>query len=74
MPRISTRHLQGYLDRFLFQKMLGYAKEALDRPGAQLRDILAEKTVIACRDILAEAMPVDLYEAYGNWGRGIFSK
>lgn len=71
---ISTRHLQGYLDRFLFQKMLGYAKEALDRPGAQLRDILAEKTVIACRDILAEAMPVDLYEAYGKWGYGIFAK
>ena len=35
--------------------MLGYAKEALDRPGAQLRGILAEKTIIACRDILAEA-------------------
>ena len=54
------------MDRFLFQKMLGYAKEALDRPGAQLRGILAEKTIIACRDILAEAMPVDLYEAYGK--------
>jgi len=54
--------------------MLGYAKEALDRPGAKLRGILAEKTVIACRDILAKAMPVDLYEAYGKWGYGIFAK
>lgn len=71
---ISTRHLQGYLDRFLFQKMLCYAKEALDRPGAQLRDILAEKTVIACRDILVKAMPIDLYDAYGEWGYGIFAK
>ena len=71
---VSTRHLQGYIDRFLFQKMLGYAKEALDRPGAQLRDILAEKAVIECREILKKAMPVDLYEAYGSLGYGIFAK
>lgn len=71
---ISTRHLQGYLDRFLFQKMLSYTKEALDRPGAQLRDILAEKSFIACRDILLKAMPIDLFAAYGEWGYGIFAK
>ena len=61
---ISVRHLQGYIDRFLFQKMLGYAKEALDRPGAQIDAILSEKVVITCRDILKKAMPVDLAAAY----------
>ena len=71
---ISTRHLQGYLDRFLFQKLLCYAKEAMDRPGAQLRAILSSAAVINCNEILTKAMPVDLYEAYGKWGYGIFAK
>ena len=69
---VSTRHLQGYLDRFLFQKALGYAKEALDRPGTELSSVLRERSVILCRDILSKAMPIDLYEAYGKWHYGIF--
>lgn len=71
---ISTRHLQGYLDRFLLQKMLGYAKEAMDGPGAQLDAIMSERVVIACREVLEKAMPIDLFEAYGEWGYGIFKK
>lgn len=69
---ISTRHLQGYLDRFLFQKTLGYAKEVLDRPGAELSAILRSNAVITCREILLKAMPVSLFEAYGEWHYGIF--
>ena len=71
---ISTRHLQGYLCRFLFQKLLCYAKEAMDRPGAQLRSILASSAVITCQEILKKAMPIDLYEAYGKWKYGIFAE
>ena len=37
---VSSKHLQGYVDRFLFQKALSYAKEALDRPGAELSRLL----------------------------------
>jgi len=70
---VSTRHLQGYLDRFLFQKALSYAKEVLDRPGAELASVMREKSVILCREILTKAMPIDLFEAYGEWGYGIFS-
>lgn len=70
---VSTRHLQGYLDRFLFQKALSYAKEYLDRPGAELSAVLREKSVILCREVLRKAMPVDLYQAYGEWHYGIFA-
>ena len=71
---VSTRHLQGYLDQFLFQKSLSYAKEVLDRPGAELSRLLRTESVILCREVLAKAMPIDLYEAYGKWHYGIFSE
>ena len=71
---ISTRHLQGYLCRFLSRKLLRCAKEAMDRPGAQLRSILASSAVITCQEILKKAMPIDLYEAYGKWRYGIFAE
>ena len=61
---ISVKHLQGYIDRFLFQKMLGYAKEELDRPGAEMDAIMQEKKVITCREILMKALPIELTQAY----------
>lgn len=70
---VSTKHLQGYLDRFLFQKALSYAKEVLDRPGAELSSLLRTRSVILCREILSKAMPISLYEAYGKWHYGIFA-
>lgn len=61
---ISTRHLQGYIDRFLFQKMLRYTKEALDRPGAQMNAIMHEKIVVTCCEILAKTLPINLTMTY----------
>lgn len=63
---IATKHLQGYVDRFLFQKMLRYTKEALDRPGAQLDAIMHEKIVVTCREILAKTLPINLAMAYSS--------
>jgi len=71
---VSTKHLQGYLDRFLFQKALSYAKEVLDRPGAELSAVLRERSVILCRGILRKAMPVDLAQAYGERDPGAFGE
>lgn len=70
---VSTKHLQGYLDRFLFQKALSYAKEVLDRPGAELSSLLRTRSVILCREILTKAMPISLHEAYAKWHYGIFA-
>ena len=69
----KREQLQGYVDRFLFQKALSYAKEALDRPGAELSAILRTKAVILCREVFEKAMPFDLKEAYGKWRCGIFA-
>jgi len=71
---VSSKHLQGYVDRFLFQKALSYAKEVLDRPGAELSRLLRTNSVILCREILAKAMPFDVREAYGKWHYGIFAE
>ena len=71
---VSSKHLQGYVDRFLFQKALSYAKEVLDRPGAELSCLLRTNSVILCREILAKAMPFDVREAYGKWHYGIFAE
>ena len=54
---------QGYLDRFVFQKLYGYAKKAIDRPGAELRAIIMSSAAITCGEILKKAMPIVLYEA-----------
>ena len=69
---VSSKYLQGYVDRFLFQKALSYAKEALDRPGAELSRLLKTKSVILRREILSKAMPFDVKETYGKWHCGIF--
>ena len=69
---VSSKHLQGYADRFLFQKALSYAKETLDRPGTELSRLLKTKPVIPRREILSRAMPFDVKEAYGKWHCGIF--
>lgn len=71
---VSTRHLQGYVDRFLFQKALSYAREALDRPGAELSAILRTNAVILYRDIFRKAMPFNVREAYGEWRYGVFDE
>lgn len=69
---VSSKHLQGYVDRFHFQKALSYAKEVLDRPGAEISAVLRSKSVILCREVFAQAMPFDVKEAYGKWHYGIF--
>lgn len=63
---VSSRHLQGCVDRSLFQKALSYAKETLGRPGAELSAIL-------CREVFEKAVLFDLKEAYGKWHYGIFA-
>ncbi len=71
---ISSRHLQGYLDRFLFQKMIKKAFSILDQPSAEMSVIFKTNAVISCRDILLKAMPIDLYEAFGEYHYGIFKE
>ncbi len=57
---LSTRHLQGHIDRFVFQKTLRCPKESIERPGTEIDAILREKTVITCREISRKAMPVGI--------------
>ena len=63
---IATKHLQRYVDRFLFQKMLRYSKEAFDRPGAQMDAITHEKIVVTCCEVLTKTLPINLTMTYSS--------
>lgn len=70
---IATKHLQGYLDRFLFQIIVRNAFDVLDQPNVELSSLLKSSAIIKCKEILTKAIPVDLYEAYGEYHYGIFA-
>ncbi len=69
---LSTRRLQGDIDRFAFQKMPRCTKESIERPGAEIDAILREKSVITCREISRKAMPIEISLAYGQFFSKVF--
>lgn len=71
---VSTKHLQGYLDMFLFMKMLRYTVERDAQVIATYNKLIPTETKKYIRDILLEAMPIDLKKAYGEYKYGIFSE
>ena len=70
---VSTRHLQGYLDFFLYYKKLIYSIE--DRTSFKqeaYKNIASISTRLNTADISTKAFPVDLYNAYGDYHFGCF--
>ena len=69
---ISTRHLQGYLDWFVFRKSLRYSVESSRRKSEAYLDAMTGKVCLTNRSIYKKAMPISLWDAYGDWHYGIF--
>lgn len=70
---ISTRHLQGYLDWLVFVKHLRYTLEMRKwKPEAYMTTMM-EQIPFRCCDIPKLPMPIDLYDAYGEYQFGVFS-
>lgn len=71
---VSIRHLQGYLDMFLFKKMLNYTVENQDKDIVTYNKSIPNQTKQYIKDIFEKALPIDLYEAYKEYNYGIFKK
>lgn len=70
---ISTRHLQGYLDWIVFKKNLRYTLDMRKWKSETYMESMLEQIPFRCDQITDIPMPIDLYEAYGEYHYGIFS-
>ena len=71
---VSIKHLQGYLDMFLFKKMLNYTVENQDKDIVTYNKSIPNQTKQYIKDIFDKALPIDLYEAYKEYNYGIYKK
>jgi transposase-like protein len=71
---VSIKHLQGYLDMFLFKKMLNYTVENQDKDIVTYNKSIPNLTKQYIKDIFKKALPIDLYEAYNEYNYGIYKK
>jgi transposase-like protein len=71
---VSIRYLQGYLDMFLLKKLLNYTIENINKEIATYKKTIPAHITLYIRDIFEKALPISLYEAYGDYNYGIFKK
>lgn len=71
---VSIKHLQGYLDMFLFKKMLNYTVENQDKDIVTYNKSIPNQTKQYIKDIFEKALPISLYEAYHEYNYGIYKK
>ena len=71
---VSIKHLQGYLDMFVFKKLLGYTVESKDREIFTYNRSVPSKTKQYIKDIFEKALPISLYEAYNEYNYGILKR
>jgi transposase-like protein len=71
---VSIKHLQGYLDMFLFKKMLNYTVENQDKDIVTYNKSIPNQTKQYIKDIFEKALPISLHEAYHEYNYGIYKK
>lgn len=71
---VSTRHLQGYLDFFSYCKNLNYRiLKIKDKQIHAYKSISKEISDLKVREISKIKLPINLFEAYGDWHYGCFA-
>lgn len=70
---VSTRHLQGYLNWFAYVYMMKKRFEKDKLEVEMYRNIILTTDFISSTKISTKEMPIDLYEAYGDYKYGIFA-
>lgn len=63
---VSTRHLQEYLDMFLFKKYLSYHIEMSIRDVEAFDILIPTETRVVFKEVFKEALPVDFSTIYGK--------
>lgn len=64
---VSTKHLQGYLDWFAYQKYLRYCIEILKQPSTLMNYAISQNKYIKIKDIYGKEFPVDIYDIYSDY-------
>lgn len=64
---VSTKHLQGYLDWFVYQKYLTYAVDILKQAQVLMNYALCNNSFIKISDIYSKKFPVDVYDVYSDY-------
>lgn len=61
---VSTKHLQGYIDWFVYKKYIDYTYEVIKHPEKMLYYVLKQNSSIIIKDIYNKPFPFDINEAY----------
>ena len=64
---VSTKHLQGYLDWFVYQKYLTYTVEILSQPKILMNYVISKNAYISVSDIYTKDFPVNIYDVYKDY-------
>lgn len=64
---VSTKHLQEYLDWFVYQKYLTYSIEVLEQPQILMNYAISRKSYIKISDIYSKEFPINIYEVYSDY-------
>lgn len=71
---VSIRHLQGYLDFFSYCKNLTYHFSKIKQRSYRVYSNTSKETsYLKKRDVCRLPLPIDLFEAYGDWQFGCFA-
>ena len=71
---VSIRHLQGYLDFFCFFKKLKYTFDEIQKQRHETYlTATQEKSTLRVKDIHSKDIPINLFEAYGEYHYGCFA-
>ena len=64
---VSTKHLQGYLDWFVYKKYIDYTVEIINHPTEMLYFSIKQKKNITIKDIYNIPFPFDINAAYADY-------
>lgn len=64
---VSTKHLQGYIDWFIFDKYLNYSVEIIEQINIMMNYSISKESKLICADIYQKEFPFNIYEAYSDY-------
>ncbi len=64
---VSTKHLQGYIDWFVYKKYIDYTVEIINHPREILYYAIKQKSNITIKNIYNATFPFDVDKAYADY-------
>lgn len=64
---VSTKHLQGYIDWFMYQKFINYTVDVINHPTEMFYYILNKRKSITIKNVYNAEFPFDITAAYQDY-------